>query len=252
MIAGRMVFAAAAEALGGVYGTTAMERALAFSPRARAERRSIQSGSEPQATKRSLPTGTCKKWLEGHVPIDQTLALIAELHPNVANRMKQVRDGDIVKALTVSKDGLRFVGSRLAALSPELFGKYLGCMALGHRNPNFISGLSAGLLHLAMAGRGPEVLVACLGLDRQIPFPRGPAANRSLDEAFDLSLRKVAETQPEMAFAKVALAELWLRRKAEQERITISRAAKVRGPTAQTAYVRDHLTLVLRWNRMFC
>jgi hypothetical protein len=212
-----MIFAAAAEALGGVYGTTAMERVLAFSPRARAEYKSFRFGSGLPPVKRSLPTGTCKKWLRGHVPINQTLALIAELHPNVADRMQQARDGDVVKALTASKYNYHFVGSRIAALSPELFGEYLGCIALGHCNPDFLSGLATGLLRLAMAEA--DVLAVIIGVDRQLPSARGSAAARSLDKAFDLALSRAAATHAEIAFSRATLAENWSCRKAERERI---------------------------------
>jgi len=211
-----MIFAAAAEALGGVYGTTAMERVLAFSPGARAERKSFQFGSGSHPVKRSLPTGTCKKWLGGHVPIDQTLALIAEVHPKVANRMRQARDSDVVKALTVARYDYSFVGSRIAALSPELFAEYLGCIALGHCNPDFVFKLAAGLLRLAKAEA--DVLAAIIGADRQLPFARGSAAAMSLDEAFDLALSRAAATHAEIAFSWAALADAWSHRKAQRAR----------------------------------
>lgn len=217
LVAGRMIFAAAAEALGGVYGTTAMERVLAFSPRARAERKSFQFGSVLPPVKRSLPTGTCKKWLGGHVPLDQTLALIAELHPKVADRMLQARNSDVVKALTVVRNDYRLVGIRIEVLSPELFGEYLECTALGHYNPDFVSRLAAGLLRLAMAEA--DVLAAIIGADRQIPFACGSAAAMSLDEAFDLALSRAAATHAEIAFSRAALADAWSHRKAERARI---------------------------------
>lgn len=217
-VAGRMIFAAAAEALGGIYGPIAMERALAFSPRARAERRSVRLGGGLPPVKRSLPTGACKKWLQGHVPIEQTLTLIAQVHPNVAIRMQQVRDDDIVKSLNVAKDEFRLVGRAVAALSSELLEDYLGCMAMGHSNPVFIERLSAGLLHFAMVKRGSEALVAVLGVDRQMPSHRGRVADRSLDEAFDLALHQVAKTRAEVAFSKAALTEIWSHRKAERQR----------------------------------
>jgi len=212
-----MIFAAAAEALGGVYGTTAMERVLAFSPRARAELKSYQFGSGLPSVKRSLPTGTCKKWLGGHVPIDQTLALIAELHPKVADRMLQARDNDVVKALTVARYNYRFVGSRIAVLSSELFGEYLGCTALGPCNPDSMSRLAAGLLRLAMAEA--DVLAAIIGAARQLPFAPGSTVAMSLDEAFDLALSQAAATHVEIAFSRAALADAWSHGKAERERI---------------------------------
>jgi hypothetical protein len=210
LVAGRMMFAAAAEALGGVYGCTAMERELAFSPRARAERKASASGAGRPA-KLSLPTGTCKKWLKGHVPIDQTLALIAELHPNVADRMQQVRDGEVVKALTLGEDNYRFVASRITALSPKLYVDYLGCMALGHCNPALVSRLTAGLVRLAMA----EVngLAVIIGTDRQLRCPPGSGAARRLDKAFNLALSHAAVGHVEVAFSRAALAEAWSRRR---------------------------------------
>jgi hypothetical protein len=219
LVVGRMIYSAAAEALGGVYGTIAMERALAFSPRARAERKALQSHSGPPSVKRSLPTGACKKWLEGHVPFEQTLALISEPHPHVAERMQQVRESDVVKVLTVAKDNYQFVGDRIAALSPELFGEYLGAMALGHCNPDLSTQLAAGILKSSTAGRGPEVLAVVLGVDRQMPSIRAPAAARILDKAFEVTLRQSANAMPEIAFSSAAIGELWSHRKAERERI---------------------------------
>jgi hypothetical protein len=241
LVAGRMIFAAAAEALGGVYGTTAMERVLAFSPRARAERKSYQFGSGLPPVKRSLPTGTCKKWLGGHVPIDQTLILIAKLHPNVADRMLQARDSDIVKALTVARYNYSFVGSRIAVLSPEMFGEYLGGIALGHCNPDFVSRLAAGLLRLAMAEA--DVLAAIIGADRQLPFACGSAAAMSLDEAFDLALSRAAATHAEIAFSRAALADAWSHRKAERARIEGRQTMPQKFVTdiEQTAQVRDQI-----------
>nr|WP_298124117.1 hypothetical protein [uncultured Pseudoxanthomonas sp.] len=227
LVAGHLMFAAAAATLGGVYGTVVLERALRFTPAARAkqqaERRTAKAAlvPPPAKSKASLPTGTCKKWLESHVPCEQTLALIAESHPNVADRMKQARDGDLVRALTVAKDDVPFVGRRIASLSPELFGEYLGCMALGHCNPDFASGLAAGLLHLAMAKAkaGPEVLAAVIATDRQLPSPRGLAAARSLDQAFRLALQHGVEADPELAFAQEAIVEVWSRRASAQDGI---------------------------------
>lgn len=224
LVAGRMIFAAAAEALGGVYGTTAMERVLAFSPRARAERKSFQFGSAQPPVRRSLPTGTCKKWRGGHVPLDQTLAIIAELHPKVADRMLQARDSEIVKALSVAKYNYRFVGSRIAVLSPELFGEYLGCIALGHCNPDFLPRLAAGLLRLTMAEA--DVLALIIGVNRQLPFARASAAAMSLDEAFDLALNRAAAAHAEIAFSRLALANAWSHRKATRERIEVGRPCR--------------------------
>ena len=141
--------------------------------------------------------------------------------------MQQARDGDLVKVLTVAEDDYRFVGSRIASLSLELFGKYLSCMALGHCSSHYISGLSTGLLHLAMTETGSEVLVATLGSDRQMPSPRGPAATNSLDAAFDLALSHAAMNQAEISFSKAALADVWSHRKVAREEVdgrqTVSR-----------------------------
>lgn len=225
LVAGHLMFAAAAETLGGVYGTVALERALKFTPAARArqqaERRAAEAApiSPPTKAKATLPTGTCKKWLAGHVPIDQTLSLIADSHPKVAARMQQARRSDLIRALTVAEDDFAFVGRRIASLSPELYGEYLGCMALGHCNPDFASGLSAGLLHLAMATGGSRVLAAVIASDRQLPSTRGPAAARSLDQAFRLALDQGAKEDPEVAFAKGAITGVWSRRTTEGKRI---------------------------------
>lgn len=223
LVAGRLMFAAAAEALGGVYGTVRMERALAFSSGARAkrqtERRESQDTADSPPQKRSLPTGTCKKWLQGHVPIERTLAFIAESHPQVAAQMLQARDGDLVRALTVAKDDITFVGRRIAALSTEVWGEYLGCMALGHCNTGFVSGLAAGLFHLAIANGGSRVLVVVIALDRQMPSPRGPAAARSLDDAFRLALKQGTKNDTELAFAQKAIIEVWSRRRTDLDRL---------------------------------
>lgn len=228
LVAGRMVFAAAAEALGGIYGPIVMERALAFSPRARAERRASKSAGDLPWAKRPLPTGACKKWLEGHVPIDQTLALIAESHPLVAGRMQRARDSEVLKALCVAKADYRFVANRIAVLSPELFGEYLGCMALGGCNPNFASRLAAGLLQQAMAGKGADVLVAVLGSERQLPSPRGAAAAKSLEAAFHLALDQVARSTAEVAFSKAAIADVWANRRASRRPVPQQFVTKLR------------------------
>jgi hypothetical protein len=132
--------------------------------------------------------------------------------------MQQTRESDVVKAVTVAKDNYRFVGSHIAALSHDLFGEYLGCVALGHCNPGLSTRLSTGLMDLASSGRGSDVLVAVLCLDRQMPSPREPASARILDSAFDLSLGNTASVRPEVAFAKAAISEMWARRRAERER----------------------------------
>lgn len=92
-------------------------------------------------------------------------------------------------------------------------------MALGHCNPDFASGLSAGLLHLAMATGGSRVLAAVIASDRQLPSTRGPAAARSLDQAFRLALDQGAKEDPEVAFAKGAITGVWSRRTTEGKRI---------------------------------
>ncbi len=210
VVAGRMSFAAAAEALGGVYGPTALERALAFSPRARADRRSHQINSGLPPVKRSMPTGTCKKWLEGHVPFDQTLALIAEVRPIVAERMRQARDGDIVKALTVAQQNYRFVGSRIEVLSPELFAEYLGCTGLDHYNPDFGCRLAVGLLRLAMTEA--DVLAVVIGADRQLPCLRTSATAKTLNQAFNLALDHASKLHAEVAFSRTAIVDAWAHR----------------------------------------
>jgi|GEM_PF-5155501 len=218
LIAGRMIFAAAAEALGGLYGPIAMERTLAFSPSARAEKRALKNANAIRRAKRSLPTGTCKKWLEGHVPIDQTLALIAESNPKAARRMQQARDSDVLKALCVEKDNYIFVGNWIATLSPELWADYIDCIVLGHHKLHLICRFTAGLLHLAKDGKGANILIAIIGSDRQLPSKRGFAATRNLDKAFNLALDQAARTSSEIAFSKAAIAEAWSHRKTELER----------------------------------
>jgi hypothetical protein len=208
-----MCFAAAAEGLGGLYGSTCLERSLCFSPSARAELRSPSNPtSKPNRPKRTCPTGGCKKWLHGHVPNDQTLTLIAETLPKVAQRMRQARDSDVVRALLISPADYRFVGYRICNLSPELFGNYLACMALGHSNPILASRLSANLLRCALNGGGLEVLVTVIGVDRQLPSPRDYATAKCLEDAFTIALSNAAKAQPEVAFAKDALVSVWSQR----------------------------------------
>jgi len=212
-VAGRMCFAAAAEGLGGLYGSTCLERTLCFSPSARAERRlSSDRTPESHSAKRSCPTGGCKKWLHGHVVSDQTLSLIAKTYPKVAQRMRQARDSDVVKALMASPAAYRFIGSRICNISPELFGNYLGCMALGHCDPIFASRLSADLLQRALNGGGVDVLVAIIGLDRQLASPRAYATAKRLENAFAVALRNAAKAHPEIAFAKDAFLDVWSQR----------------------------------------
>jgi len=212
-VAGRMCYAAAAEALGGLYGSTCLERTLGYSPSARAERRAPFDPSSPKPrSKRPWPTGGCKKWLRGHVANDQTLTLIAERHPRVAQRMRQARDGDVVKALMVSSVDYRFVGTRICKLSPGLFETYLGCMALGRCNPSFASSLSADLLHRALEGEGLEVLVAVIGLDRHLDSPRTFDMAMGLEIAFAVALRNAAMVHPEIDFAKDDLVDVWAQR----------------------------------------
>lgn len=213
LVAGRMMFAAAAEALGGVYGCTAMERALAFSPRARAERKASLAGA-PRPAKLALPTGTCKKWLKGHVPVAQTLALIAELHPKVAERMQRARDDEVVKALALGGDNCRFVGSRMAVHSRKLFLDYVRCMALGRCNPEMVWTLAAGLVRLAMDES--NVLAVIIGAEQQLPCPPGSGANGCLDEAFNIALNHAAADNAEIAFSRKALAAAWSHLKASR------------------------------------
>lgn len=222
LVAGRLMFAAAAEALGGVYGTVALERALMFTSAARAKRGTERRGAEaasapPTKAKATLPTGTCKKWLEGHVPFDRTLSLIADSYPKVAERMQQARCSDLIKAITIARDDVPFVGRHIACLSPELFLTYLGCMALGRCNPDFVTSLAAGLLHLAMAKGGSKVLIAVIASDQQLPLPREAVAARGLDQAFRLSLDQSANEDPQVAFAKDAITRMWSRRTAERQ-----------------------------------
>lgn len=207
-VAGRMCFAAAAEALGGLYGSTCLERALCFSPSARAERL-VPSDLSAHRPKRPWPTGGCKKWLHGHVVNDQTLSLIAQTQPRVAERMRQARDGDVVKALVVSPVDYRFVGARISKLSPGQFGNYLGCMVRGDRDPHFASRLTADLLHRALDGDELEVLVVVISLDRQLTSLRTYATAKCLKDAFAVALRNAAKSHPEIAFAKEALADAW-------------------------------------------
>ena len=213
-VAGRLCYAAAAEALGGIYGSTSMERALGFTPAARAQRqaRSLSQVSPGPHSKRTLPTGTCKKWLHGHVASDQTLSLIAETKPHAAMAIRQARESDLVKALSVTTSDLRFVGRQMRALSENTWGNYLGHLALGHVNPIFESRLAAGLLHQGLEGGGLTVLVALLSFDRQLPYPRASTTARCLEDAFSLVLENAAKDQPEIAFAKGAITETWKHR----------------------------------------
>lgn len=213
-VAGRLCYAAAAEALDRLYGSTSLERALGFTPAARAQRQALShvhvaSGGRP---KRSLPTGGCKKWLHGHVVSDQTLSLIAETSPRVANAIRAARGSDLVRALSITSSDFRFVGGWLRALSEEAFGDYLGCMALGRCNPIFASRLSSELLHRGMGSSGLTVLVAVIGLDRQLSYLRAATTKECLEDAFAHALEIAAKVHPEVAFAKGALAEFWAQR----------------------------------------
>lgn len=248
-VAGRMCFAAAAEELGGLYGSTCLERTLCFSPRARAERRAPSDPSSAAGRpKRAWPTGGCKKWLHGHAVSDQTLSLIAQTHPQVAQRMRQARDGDVVKALMVAPDDHRFVGARIRKLSPDQFGNYLGCMALRQCDPIFASRLTADLLQRALDGCGLEVLVAVIGLDRQLSSPRAYSTAKCLEDAFAIALKNAAKAHPEIAFAKDALADAWSQREPSrgvqaQARAAPFRGANVRDLATQTPKVRDRAAL---------
>ncbi|GLQ99073.1 hypothetical protein GCM10007863_34930 [Dyella mobilis] len=62
---------------------------------------------------------------------DQTLSLIAETKPQVANAIREARDGDLAKVLSVPSSDYRLIGRQLRELSVETPGNYLGCMALG-------------------------------------------------------------------------------------------------------------------------
>lgn len=213
-VAGRLCYAAAAEALGKLYGSTSLERALGFTPAARAQRQApshVQVASSDRP-KRSLPTGGCKKWLHGHVVSDQTLSLIAETNPYVANTIREARDSDLVKVLSINSSDCRLVGRQLCTLSAEAFGNYLGHMALGRCNPNFASRLSADLLHRAMEESELAVMIAVIGFDRQLSYPVSVTTKQNLEKAFAHALENTAKVHPEVAFARGALAEFWAQR----------------------------------------
>ncbi len=213
-VAGRLCYAAAAEALGKLYGSTSLERALGFTPAARAQRQVPSQGQLPSGDrpKRSLPTGGCKKWLHGHVVSDQTLSLISEKNPHVANTIREARDSDLVKVLSINSSDCRLIGRQLCTLSAEAFGNYLGHMALGRCNPNFASRLSADLLNRAMNESDLAIMIAVIGLDRQLSYPVSVTTKQNLEEAFARALENTAEFHPEVAFAKGALAEFWAQR----------------------------------------
>lgn len=213
-VAGRLCYASAAEALGGLYGSTSLERALGFTPAARARQHapSCVDAASSGRPKCSLPTGTCKKWLHGHVVSDQTLALIAKTKPRIATLMREARDSDLVRALSIASSDHRFVGRQLCALSEEAFGNYLGCMALGRRNPIFAARLSEDLLHRGMEGSGMTMIIAVIGLDRQLSYPRSAITQQHLEKAFAHALENVAKVHPVVAFARCALAEYWAQR----------------------------------------
>lgn len=213
-VAGRLCYAAAAEALGGVYGSTTLERMLGFTPAARAQRQTPSHAEvDPEVRpKRPLPTGGCKKWLHGHVVSDQTLSLIAETNPQVANTIREARDSDLVRALSIHSSDIRLIGRQLCELSAETFGNYLGCMALGRCNPKFASRLSEDLLHEAMNGSGLKALIAVIGLDRQLSIPVSATTKQNIEDAFAFALERTTIAHPEVSFARGALAEYWAQR----------------------------------------
>lgn len=250
-VAGRLCYAAAAEALDKAYGSTSLERMLGFTPAARAQRQTPAhvNGDTDERPKRTLPTGGCKKWLHGHVISDQTLSLIAETNPQAANAIRAARDGDLVKVLSATSSDYRLVGRQLCELSVEAFGNYLGCMALGRCNPKFASRLSTDLLQRTKDGGALTALIAIIGLDRQLSHPISLTTKQNIEATFARALENAALTHPEVSFARDALAEYWAQRtqlpKPKFEPAMSGRSfwssgvAEVRDPTVQTPVIRD-------------
>lgn len=213
-VAGRLCYAAAAEAFDKVYGSTSLERMLGFTPASRVQRQTpshVKVDSEVRP-KRALPTGGCKKWLHGHVISDQTLSLIAQTNPRVANTIREARDSDLVRALSIQSSDIRLIGRQLCELSVEAFGNYLGCMALGRCNPKFALRLSTDLLQRAKNGSELTALIAIIGLDRQLSNPISVTTKQNIEAAFADALENTASTHPEVSFARDALAEYWAQR----------------------------------------
>lgn len=214
-VAGRLCYAAAAEAEGKLYGPISLERALGFTPTARAARQAPPRSDVSVRLKRSLPTRACKKWLK-HVPSDQTLDLISETRPRTAQKMRAARDGGLMRAMIVGSSDYRYVAEQMRGLSRPMLENYFGCMALGHCNPIFASRLSAELLRRAMQGGGLKVLIAVISLDRQLIYPCFPTTAKCLDLTFSLAIENSARAHPEVEFAKAALVEAWKYRRPMQ------------------------------------
>lgn len=241
-VVGRLCYAAAAEALDKVYGSTSLERMLGFTPASRAQRQTashVKVDSEGHQ-KRALPTGGCKKWLHGHVISDQTLSLIAQTNPQAANAIREARDSDLVKALLASSSDYRLVGRQLCELSVEALANYFGCMALGRCNPKFALRLSTDLLHRAKDGSGLTALIAIIGLDRQLSNPISVTTKQNIEAAFADALENTASTHPEVSFARDALAEYWAQRTKQPE------------PEAEPAYHAHERSVILEFQKRRC
>lgn len=213
-VAGRLCYAAAANALGGLelYGSTSLERALGFTPSSRVQRRaqsSVQASSE-QRPRLKLPTGTCKKWLHGHVTSDQTISLIALTRPRAAEAIRRARDGDLVKAISTAESDPCFVAQHMMAVSEEAFRNYQNYLALGALSPVFVTRIAVELFQRALEGGGLTVLIALISFDRQVPYPRQSVAVLCLDLTLALALRNASRNHTEIAFAKEAINEAWI------------------------------------------
>jgi len=196
-IIARACYAAAAHAAGDIWGSTRLEEKLGFRPTSRAARKAgglfpLSSGKKP------LPTGCCKSWLRGHVPQDQTLRLIAQTLPHVAESIKRWRDGPLAKFLAAELHDPAVAVKQLRGRLSVLLPPYLCWMI--DRTYKSENELLDALARFTARNSSLPLLFAIIAINRQFDYPRSLASEFILSNVLAIQMRKAANRFPEMAF----------------------------------------------------
>lgn len=151
--------------------------------------------------KKLRPTGCCKRWLRGHVPQDQTLRLIGDVNPRVADSIRAWRDGPLGEVLAIARRDIRVVGEQLCGQLLHLRVPYF-CWLItrsAEAEQALLSGLACEVVrhHSSL-----PLLWVVMAIDRQSSYPRSLAAEFTLTTAFALQLRSAANRFEEIAFIR--------------------------------------------------
>lgn len=134
------------------------------------------------------------------MPQDQTLRLIGDMNPGVADSIRVWRDGPLGEVLAIARRDIRIVGQQLCGQLLHLRVPYF-CWFIT-RSAEAEQALLSGLAYEVVHHSSLPLLWVVMAIDRQSSYPRSLAAEFILTTAFALQLRSAANRFEEMAFIR--------------------------------------------------